>query len=62
MSKRSRDKGLYRLGLKFIELSGIFLNNLELKTEAQPYLQNLATLSHSGGLSRYPGRGGGCLH
>jgi DNA-binding IclR family transcriptional regulator len=43
--EKIRDKGLYRLGLKFIELSGVFLNKLELKTEAQPYLQELATLS-----------------
>jgi len=43
--EKIRDTGLYKLGLKFIELSGVFLNKLELKTEAQPYLQNLATLS-----------------
>jgi IclR family KDG regulon transcriptional repressor len=38
--------GLYRLGLKFVELSGVHLNNLELATEAQPYLQRLANLSN----------------
>jgi len=34
--------GHYRLGLEFIELSSLFLNNLELKTEAQPVLRELA--------------------
>lgn len=43
--EKIQDKGLYRLGLKFIELSGAHLNNLELATEAQPYLQRLANLS-----------------
>jgi IclR family KDG regulon transcriptional repressor len=44
--EKNQDKGLYRLGLKFIELSGVYLNNLELTTEAQPYLQRLANLSN----------------
>jgi DNA-binding IclR family transcriptional regulator len=43
--EKIQDKGLYRLGLKFVELSGAHLNNLELATEAQPYLQKLANLS-----------------
>ena len=34
--------GAYKLGLKFIEISSLFLNTLELKTEAQPYLRRLA--------------------
>lgn len=33
---------VYRLGLEFIELSSSFLNSLELKTEAQPYLNQLS--------------------
>jgi len=39
------DKPVYRLGLRFIELSSIYLNKLELKTEAQPVLQRLAAVS-----------------
>lgn len=35
----------YRLGMEFIELSSLFLNNLELKTEAQPILRELSTLT-----------------
>jgi IclR family KDG regulon transcriptional repressor len=35
-------QGHYRLGLEFIELSSLFLNNLELKTEAQPVLRELS--------------------
>ncbi|HZJ83294.1 MAG TPA: IclR family transcriptional regulator [Clostridia bacterium] len=36
------DTGMYRLGLKFVELSSLYLNSVELKTEAQPYLRNLS--------------------
>lgn len=32
----------YRLGLKFVEIGSIWLNQLELKTEAAPYLRKLA--------------------
>lgn len=35
------DKTQYRLGLKLIEISSIYLNNIELKTEAKPYLTQL---------------------
>lgn len=38
-------QGSYRLGMEFIELSSLYLNNLELKTEAQPILRELSTLS-----------------
>jgi IclR family KDG regulon transcriptional repressor len=34
--------GTYKLGLKFIEISGLFLKQLELKTEALPYMRRLA--------------------
>jgi IclR family KDG regulon transcriptional repressor len=44
--EKIHEKGLYTLGLKFIELSAIHLNNLELATEAQPYLQRLAHLTN----------------
>lgn len=33
--------GNYRLGLKFVEVSSIYLNKIELRTEAQPYLRKL---------------------
>ena len=35
----------YRLGLKLVELCSLYLNSLELKTEAQPYLRRLAALT-----------------
>jgi IclR family transcriptional regulator, KDG regulon repressor len=34
--------GIYKLGLKIIEISSLYLNKLELKTEALPYLRKLA--------------------
>lgn len=34
--------GYYKIGLKFIEITSLYLNKLELKTEAQPYLRRLA--------------------
>jgi DNA-binding IclR family transcriptional regulator len=40
--EQNQDTGAYRLGLKFIELCSLYLNNVELKTEAQPYLRNLS--------------------
>ncbi len=39
------DQGNYKLGLEFIELSSLYLNNLELKTEAQPLLRELTGLT-----------------
>jgi IclR family KDG regulon transcriptional repressor len=39
------DVGTYRLGMEWIELSSVYLNNLELKTEAQPLLRELAGLA-----------------
>jgi DNA-binding IclR family transcriptional regulator len=38
--------GSYRLGLGFVDLTSLYLNRLELKTEAQPVLHDL--LSHTG--------------
>lgn len=43
--EKLEDKGIFRLGLRFVELSSVYLNKLELKTEAQPFLQRLAALS-----------------
>ncbi|NLY74499.1 MAG: IclR family transcriptional regulator [Firmicutes bacterium] len=34
----------YKIGLKFIEISGLFLKKLELKTEALPYMRKLAEI------------------
>jgi DNA-binding IclR family transcriptional regulator len=36
---------VYRLGLGFVELTSLYLNNIELKTEAQPHLRNLSKLT-----------------
>jgi DNA-binding IclR family transcriptional regulator len=38
-----KDDGRYRLGLKFVELASLRLNQLELKTEAAPTLRRLAS-------------------
>jgi len=43
--EQNQETGAYRLGLKFIELCSLYLNNVELKTEAQPYLRNLSALT-----------------
>ena len=40
--EKSASNNLYRLGLGFIELSSLFLNKVEIKTEAGPYLQQLS--------------------
>jgi IclR family transcriptional regulator, KDG regulon repressor len=38
-------QGNYKLGLKLVEISSLFLKKLELKTEAEPYLRRLAGLA-----------------
>lgn len=40
--EKTETTNLYRLGLGFIELSSLYLNKVELKTEAEPYLRNLS--------------------
>lgn len=40
--EKNTDTGLYRLGLGFIALASQYLNNLEIKTEAEPYLRRLS--------------------
>lgn len=40
-----RTGGAYRLGMKLVELSSLYLNQVELKTEAQPYLRKLLQLT-----------------
>jgi DNA-binding IclR family transcriptional regulator len=37
-------KSTYKIGLKFIEISGLFLKKLELKTEALPFMRKLAEI------------------
>lgn len=39
--EKASEKGVYRIGLKLVEVSSIYLNNVELKTEAKPYLSEL---------------------
>lgn len=39
--ERREDSGRYLIGLRLIEISSLRLNNLELKTEAQPWLRQL---------------------
>jgi len=38
---KEKTRNLYKIGLRFIDLSSQYLNNLELKTEARPYLAEL---------------------
>lgn len=38
------ERSVYKIGLKFIEISSVYLNKVELKTEARPYLWELTTL------------------
>lgn len=44
--EKSQETGNYRLGLGFIELASLYLNSLELKTEAQPFMHRLT--KHTG--------------
>lgn len=37
--------GLYKIGLKFIEISGLYLRQIELKTEAVPFMRHLSELT-----------------
>ena len=40
--EKDKDTGFYRIGLGFIALTSQYLNNLEIKTEAEPYLRKLS--------------------
>ena len=40
--EQNPESGTYRLGLGFIALTSQYLNNLEIKTEAEPYLRRLS--------------------
>lgn len=35
------DRSVYKIGLKLVDISSIYLNSVELKTEARPYLHEL---------------------
>lgn len=39
--EKTRDRGLYKVGLKLVEVSSVYLNSVELKTEARPFLTAL---------------------
>ncbi len=45
--EKDEKSNIYRLGLEFIELSSSLLNNLELKTEAEPFLRHLSQQTSS---------------
>ncbi len=40
--ERNEQTGIYQIGIKMVEISSIRLNHIELKTEAVPYLHQLA--------------------
>ncbi len=40
--ERNEQSGIYRVGLKIVELGSLRLNQIELKTEALPYMHQLA--------------------
>ncbi len=40
---KNEQSNLYQLGYKFVEISSIYLNKIELKTEAVPIMRQLAT-------------------
>lgn len=41
--EKASESGTYKLGMKIIEISSIHLNSIELKTEATPFLRQLAS-------------------
>lgn len=41
--EKTSARGSYKLGLKLIEISSVYLNSIELKTEARPYLWELTS-------------------
>ncbi|MFO7730950.1 MAG: IclR family transcriptional regulator [Spirochaetia bacterium] len=43
--EKNDSTNVYRLGLGFVELTSLYLSNIELKTEAQPYLRNLSQMT-----------------
>lgn len=43
--EKDSETGLYKIGLKVVEISALHLNSIELKTEASPYLHTLSAIS-----------------
>lgn len=43
--EQSGRRGVYRLGLEFLHLCSQYLNSLELKTEAEPFLRHLSQVT-----------------
>jgi len=41
--EQQRRSGGYKLGLTFVDMSSLYLNRLELKTEAEPFLRDLSS-------------------
>lgn len=39
--EKSPNGNLYRIGLKMVDIASVYLNNVELKTEARPFLRDL---------------------
>ena len=39
------ERSVYKIGLKLVDISSVYLNSVELKTEATPYLRELAAKS-----------------
>lgn len=50
--EKSLNQSTYKLGLKMVEISSVYLNNIELKIEARPHLWDLSSklnlVSHIG--------------
>lgn len=40
--EKDQNTGLYRIGLKFIEISSLYIKQIELKTEAAPFMRHLS--------------------
>jgi len=43
--EKVQNTGLYKIGPKFVEISGLYLRQVELKTEAMPFMRNLSDLT-----------------
>jgi IclR family KDG regulon transcriptional repressor len=43
--EKDEESGRYRMGPGFVELSSLFLNSIEMKTEAEPHLRKLSQIT-----------------
>lgn len=43
--EKEQNTGLYKIGLKFIEISSLYIRQIELKTEAVPFMRHLSELT-----------------